>query len=786
MMDFEPQFSDTNPKAGVVGQPLSRVDGRAKVTGAAKYSAEYNHLPGLVHAVIKTSDVAKGRITNIDTSAAQREPGVLAILTHQNMPKPAVTAETPEGKQAIGPSVQMSFLPLTSDQVHYAAQPVAVVVADTLEHAQQAAAKLQVTIAPEKPIASYLNPEAKRFNPSKAPGGDAEGTEHRGRAAEAFAAAPVQLTATYTHATNHHSPMEPGATIAHWEAADRLTVYDATQGVAWQQRALSGYLGLPQDQVRVITKYLGGGFGCKGPIWPHTVLTALTAKAVGRPVKLVLTRPQMFTSMGHREDQEQTLRLGATREGKLLALVHDKTSTTSPWDDYAETNSKITSMLYACPAFSATTQLARADVMTSSWMRAPGEAPGSFALESSMDDLAYQLGIDPIQLRLLNHADKDPSSGKAWSSKSLKQCYARGAELFGWSKRNPKNGVTRDGKHLVGWGMATASYPVHSAQGNARTRLYADGHAVVQVGATDLGTGTYTVITQVAAEALGLSPDKVRFELGDTVLPTTIISGGSMAAGTVSSSVYLAAQDVWQKLIKVAVMDAKSPLYRAKPTDVEVVKGRMQLKATPAKGEDFAALMKRADMADVEGSGQGRYGAGYESAQATLNASKSDDAGGKDDAGHHAMHSFGAHFCEVRVDPELGTVRVTRWVSVVAGGRILNSKTARSQILGGAVMGIGAALMEGAVRDPNLARYTNPNLADYHIPVNADIPAMTVEFIDEKDPYINAMGVKGIGEISIVGTAAAVGNAIFHATGRRLRSVPITPAKMLEAMRQPV
>jgi xanthine dehydrogenase YagR molybdenum-binding subunit len=781
-MDSEPTFSQTNPQAVAVGQPLSRVDGRAKVTGAAKYSAEYNNLPGLVHAVLKTSDVAKGRITGIDTSVAQRAPGVLAILTHQNLPKPALTAESEAGKKAIGPSVQMSFLPLQSDQVFYAGQPVAIVVADTLEHAQHAATKLRVAIAQETPVASYQDPKTQLFNPGGKPDADAEGTKSRGKAAAAFAAAPVQLTATYTHATNHHNPMEPGATIAHWEAADRLTIYDTAQGVSWQQRAVAAYMGLPTDQVRVITKYLGGGFGCKGPIWPHTVLTALTAKAVGRPVKLVLTRPQMFTSMGHREDQEQTLRLGATKEGKLLAMLHEKHSTTSQWDNYAESNSKIIGMLYACPAFEATTKLARANVITPSWMRAPGEAPGSFAIECALDDLAAQLGLDPLEIRLRNYADKDPSTGQPWSSKGLKQCYQRGAELFGWSKRNPKNGATRDGKTLVGWGMATASYPVHSSQGNARVRLYADGHAVVQVGATDLGTGTYTIGTQVAADALGIAPDKVRFELGDTMLPTTNISGGSMGAGTFSSSIYVAAQSVWQQLTKLAVQDAKSPLFRAKPADVEVVKGRLQLKANPSKGEGFADLMKRADILDLEGSGQGKYGAGYESGLAA-GAAKSDDAG-KEATGQHAMHSFGAHFCEVHVDPDLGTVRVTRWVSVVAGGRILNSKTARSQIMGGGIMGIGAALMEQAVRDPNLARYTNANLADYHVPVNADIPDMTVEFIDEKDSYVNAMGVKGIGEISIVGTAAAVGNAIFHATGRRLRDLPMTPNKVLAAMNQ--
>ncbi|RZK45809.1 MAG: xanthine dehydrogenase family protein molybdopterin-binding subunit, partial [Hymenobacter sp.] len=354
--------------------------------------------------------------------------------------------------------------------------------------------------------------------------------------------------------------LEPGATTAHWEAPDRLTVYDTTQGVSETQKTLAAMLGLAQDQVRVITKYLGGGFGCKAWVWPHVALAPLAARAVGRPVKLVLTRAQQFTGMGFREEQAQTLRLGATREGKLLALVHEKTSTTSPWEDWAETNGRIINMLYDSPTFEGTYRMAHANVMTPTSTRAPGDMPGSFAIECSLDDLAAQLNLDPIQLRLLNYAEQDPTNGHPWSSKSLKECYARGAELFGWSKRNPKNGQTRDGKMLVGYGMASASYPVHNSQGNARVRLYADGHAVVQAGATDLGTGTYTIITQVAADSLGLPMENVRFELGDTVLPTTQWSGGSTAAGRVSSSVYLAAQEVWQKLIKVAVMDKKSPL----------------------------------------------------------------------------------------------------------------------------------------------------------------------------------------------------------------------------------
>ncbi len=768
----EPAFFETTAGPGVVGQPLNRVDGRDKVMGRARYSAEYP-LPGLTYGVLKTSDIAKGRVQRIDTSAAAKAPGVLAIYTHLNLPKLAKTPNDPESKKAIG--APMGFLPLTSDVVYYAGQPVALVVADTLERATHAATLLRVTYAAEQPIATYTDPRAQLFNPEKIQDGKTDGYTRRGDARAALASAPVQLKAVYTHAINHHNPMEPGATTAVWDAPDRLTVYESTQGVTRTQKALAAMLGLPQDQVRVVTKYLGGGFGCKGSCWPHTVLTALAARGVGRPVKLVLTRRQQFTSMGHREDQAQTLLLGASKEGKLLALIHEKTSTTSPWDNYAEANSKIVNMLYDCPTFESHYQLARGNVMTSTFTRAPGEAPGSFAIECLMDDLAHQLGLDPIAVRLLNYAEKDPSNGHAWSSKSLRQCYARGAELFGWSKRNPKAGATRNGRLLVGMGMATASYPVHNSQGMARVRLYADGHAVVQSGATDLGTGTYTVITQVAADSLGLPPDKIRFELGDTRLPTAPNSGGSVAAGTVSSSVYVAAQDVWQRLTKLAIQDKKSPLFNARPEDVTVEKGRLQLTKNPAKGEDFRALMKRAGLDDIEGSGQGKYGAGYETGRAPGPA----DSGHVEGAAQHSMHSFGAHFCEVQVDPDLGTVRVTRWVSVHAAGRILNAKTARSQIIGGSVFGIGAALMEATARDPHYARYVNADLADYHVPVNADIPAMTVEFIDEHDPYINAMGVKGIGEIAVVGVAAAVANAVFHATGKRVRDLPITPDKIL-------
>ena len=771
-MESEPQFFDQ--PGGYVGKPLVRVEGREKVTGKAKYSAEFP-LPGLTYGVLATSTIAKGKIQSIETSAAMREPGVIAVLTHQNLPKLAKTPNDPQGKKDIG--APMGFLPMTGDEIFYAAQPVALVVADTIEHATHAARLVKVTYQKGDPIANFKQPKAELFDPQKVQDGKQDGHTKRGDAKAAFASSAIQLTATYNHPVYNHNPMEPGSTTAHWEAPDRLTIYESTQGVTRTQSAVAAMTGMPREQIRVITKYLGGGFGCKGATWPHTILTVQAAKAVGRPVKLALTREQMFTSMGHREDQEQIMQLGATADGKLTSLVHTKKSTTSPWDNYAEPNSKIVDLLYASPSFESSYELARANVMTSTFMRAPGEAPGSFAIECSMDDLAYRVGVDPIEIRLRNYADHDYGTGQQWSSKSLKQCYARGAELFGWSKRNPKAGATRDGRYLVGMGMASASYPVHNSSGTARARLYADGHAVVQAGATDLGTGTYTVMTQVAADSLGLPIEKVRFELGDTQLPTAPNSGGSVAAGTVSSSIFLACQDVWQKLIKAAVIDKKSPLYRAKPEDVTVEKGRLFLKKDPKKGEAFGELMKRGDMTDIEGMAQGKYGSGYEDAAAAKNA----DPTKKDQAGQHSMHSFGAHFCEVRVDMDLGTIRVSKWVSVIGAGRILNAQTARSQIIGGAIFGIGSALMEETFRDPNFSRYTNADLAGYHVPVNADIPDMTVEFVEEHDPYINAMGVKGIGEIAMVGVAAAVANAVYHATGKRLRDLPLTPDKVLMA-----
>jgi xanthine dehydrogenase YagR molybdenum-binding subunit len=754
-----------------MGQPVDRVDGRLKVTGAARYSAEMP-VRGLAYAVLATSPIAKGRIQGLQLKAAQGAPGVLAVLTHENLPK---LARQPK---AFSPGPDngfpgMSFAPLQGPEIHYGGQPVAVVVAETLEQAEHAVGLLEVSYAEQKPAAF---PTATAYEPKSLMWG-IPGVLRRGTPQEALASSPVRVEATYTHEANHHVPMEPSATVAVWEG-EQLTLYDATQGVASTQGTVASLLGIPRDNIRVVTHFLGGGFGCKGATWPHTFLCAATAKAVGRPVKLVLSRRQTFTSHGHREQQVQKLALGATREGKLTALVHEKAAPVSPFDEYVEPNGMVLQMFYAVPNLETRYRLSRTNFMTPTFMRAPGEAPGMFALESSMDELAYALGLDPLELRLRNHADVDPSTGQAFSSKSLKQCYARGAELFGWSKRNPKPRSTRDGRYLVGVGMASATYPVHANQGRARARLFSDGRVRVQCSATDLGTGTYTIATQVAAQTLGLPVDKVRFELGDTLQPTGPMSGGSVTAGTVGSSVYMACKALLANVIALAVKDARSPLSGASPEEVDVKDGRLFLRGKPDKGETYAALLGRNRREDLEAFGEGQYGGAY-TPQEAHPESRDPQAAKQAGLVKYSMHSFGAHFCEVRVDEELGQVRIARWVGVFGAGRILNAKTAMSQMRGGAVYGIGSALHESTHADPRYARWVNTNLADYHVPSHADIPEMTIEFVPEEDPHINVLGVKGVGELGMVGVAAAVANAVFHATGKRIRDLPITPDKLL-------
>jgi len=627
------------PSNGVVGKPLNRVDGYLKVTGGARYSAEFP-VAKLVHAVTIQSTIAKGKIAQIDTRAAEQVPGVLIVMTHLNAPK--VDGEAGGERK----------LPLLQDNlVRYSSQHIGVVVADTFEQAMQAAALVKVRYDEEQPALNLKENLDKEYVPEgKIPRNEPTDSAH-GSVAQGLAAATLKVEQTYTTPVENHNPMEPHATTAVWQG-DRLLLYDATQGVFGVKNKVAAVLGIPPENVRTIADFVGGGFGCKGSVWAHVVLAAMAARQVNRPVKLVLGRIQMFGPVGFRPQTIQQVALGATREGKLTALRHAGTSLTSTFDEFMEPVAKTARMIYACPNIETSHRLVRLNVGTPTYMRAPGEASGSFALESAMDELADALKIDPIELRLRNYALVDPDKGLPWSSKSLKECYKLGAERFGWHKRNPTPRSMRDGNTLIGWGMATATYPTNRSPASASAQIMADGTAVVRSGSQDIGTGTYTVMMQVAADALGLPADQVRFELGDTEMPPTPVSGGSQTAASVGSAVHLAGTEARSKLLQLALADQSSPLYGANAQDVIAQDGSLFLKDKSSKTETYGAILSRHGLKMIEARVDAKPGEEKEK---------------------YSMHSFGAQFAEVRVNPDSGEVRVSRWVGTFGVGRLLTA-----------------------------------------------------------------------------------------------------------------
>ena len=739
-----------NQSKGVVGQPLNRVDGRLKVTGGARYAAEFP-LENMAHAVLIGSAIANGRIKSFDSSAAEKVPGVLHIMTHENAPKLRPVVTNPAEGDAAGRRV-----PLQSPVVYYSGQYIAVVVAGTLEQAQYAARLVRVTYDEQPPAADMNRERGKAVVPKQKVAGKPADTV-RGDIQAGLAAAEVRVEEIYRTPTEHHNPMEPHATIAAWEG-DRLTVYDATQYTYGVRHALATTFGIPEENVRVICKFTGGAFGCKGTVWSHVPLAAAAARAARRPVKLVTTRQQMFSNMGHRAETEQHLTLGATRDGRLTAIVHEGISHNSTFDEFVEPFTKPTQMMYACPNFRASQRLVPLNVGTPSYMRAPGETSGMFALESALDELAYKLNMDPVQLRLVNHADTDPDTKLPWSTKLLKESYRIGAERFGWARRKPEPRSMRDGRFLVGMGVATAVYPVNHFPSSARVRIQQDGSAIAESSTHDLGTGTYTVLTQIAAETLGLPAERVQVIIGDTNLPKAMVSGGSSTVMSVGSSIQGASRAALAKLLELARADRRSPLYGATADKIISQGGRLSLAGETSKGETYAAVLSRAGMKEVEGSFDTQF---------------------NDKEKKYSSHSFGAQFAEVRVDPDFGEVRVTRFTGVFDIGRVMNMKTGRSQMQGGIVMGLGMALMEETVLETNFGRIVNQDLAEYHVPVNADVPPIDVYLIDNFDPHASPIGAKGAGEIGIVGAAAAIANAVYHATGVRVRELPITADKLL-------
>ncbi|HEV7843026.1 MAG TPA: xanthine dehydrogenase family protein molybdopterin-binding subunit, partial [Pyrinomonadaceae bacterium] len=619
------------------------------------------------------------------------------------------------------------------------------------------AAELVRVTYDEQPPATDIERERGKAQPPKGKVAGKPADSTRGNPDAGLTAAAVRVDEIYRTPTEHHNPMEPHATTAVWDG-DKLTVYDATQYTYGVRHAMAVTFGIPEENVRVICKFTGGGFGGKGTVWAHVPLAAAAARQVKRPVRLATTRQQMFSNMGHRAETEQRVALGARSDGKLTAIIHEGISHTSVYDEYVEPFSKATHMMYACDNFRASQRLVPINVGTPTYMRAPGETSGMFALESALDELAYKLNIDPVQLRIINHADTDPDEKLPWSTKLLKESYKKGAEVFGWARRKPQPASMRDGRYLVGMGMATAVYPVNHFPSSARVRIQQDGTAIAESSTHDLGTGAYTVLTQVAADTLGLPVERVRVDIGDTNLPKAFVTGGSTTTMSVGSAIQGAARAAITKLKEMTREDKRSPLYGATADQVVVKDGRLSLTDNPAKGETYKEILTRAGMKEIEGN----FDMQFNDKQKT-----------------HSSHSFGAQFAEVRVDPDFGEVRVTRFAGVFDIGRVMNMKLAESQMRGGIVMGIGMALMEETVLDKNLGRIVNRDLAEYHVPVNADVPPIDVVLLENFDEYASPIGAKGAGEIGIVGAAAAIANAVYHATGVRVRDLPITPDKLM-------
>lgn len=734
-----------------IGKEMSRVDGVAKVTGKAKYAAEFK-VPNLAYGFIVLGSVAKGTIKTIDTREAERAPGVIRVFTHLNAPKLGPKASTEYAPPRNAREQDKSFRALQSDRIYFNAQPVALVVAETYEQARYAARLVKATYNAEQHTTDTEAVRTRARVPTQGPP-----PRPRGNPEEAMKNAPVKVEAEYRIPIEHHNPMEPHAAIAVWDG-DRLTIFDKTQEVYGVRRHLASSFNVPEDNVQVISPYVGGAFGSSLRPNYYPSLTAMAARELKRPVKVVYTRTQMFTGHGHRPYTIQKIALGAEASGKLTAMIHEAVHNTSSFEEFNDNTTGFTRQVYACPNLYAPTKITDTDLNTPTWMRAPGAVSGMFALECAMDELAYALKVDPLELRLINYAEVDPESGKPFSSKALKECYRLGAEKFGWKQRKMEPRSMRDGRLLVGWGTATGVWGAFQSPASAKITFRADGSAHVTSATSDIGPGTYTVVTMIAAEYLGLTPERVQFELGDTKFPRAPAQGGSQTTASVGSAVHGAALAVTARLFALANQDANSPLKGAVASDVEMLDGRLRLKSDPSKFVQIAEVMSRNNLTEIT---------------ETFESKPSEERH------KYATLAHGAQFVEVKVDPDLGQVRVTRAIEVTACGKIINPKASHSQEIGGVVWGIGMALTEATEIDHRYGRIMNPNLQHYHVPVNADVHEVETLFVEEDDQIVNPLGVKGMGELGMVGIPAAIANAVFHATGKRIRELPITPDKLL-------
>ncbi|MDB5392821.1 MAG: aldehyde oxidase and xanthine dehydrogenase molybdopterin binding protein [Rhodospirillales bacterium] len=733
-----------------IGQPLTRRDGVLKVTGAARFAAD-NHPPGMLYAVLAVSSIARGRVTFLDLQAAKAHPGVVEVMTPANKP---LLAEDPDAKT--NPFIFRLDV-LQNDHVRYANQPIAVVIAETLEAATEGATLLFPRYETEA-VRIGLEAGESFIPPGVGIGNPAE--THQGDVEAGLAVASRRIDATYETAAQYHNAMEPHAIVAAWDG-DSLSIDMPSQGLAMALGRVAGLFGIPPESIHIRSPFLGGGFGSKGLISGPQVLGIMAARLVGRPVKLVLRREQMFGPVGHRAPTRQTVRMGSDSDGALTAIDHHTKTASSTFDDFFEPASDISHTLYASPAISTSHEAVRLDTGTPLFMRAPGEATGSIALESAIDEMAEACGMDPLAFRLKNYAEVEPISGKPFSSKALRDCYAQGAERFGWARRPLASRQMRDDAGLlVGWGMGTATFPALMFQGQARAVVRNDGTGIVETGAHDMGQGASTALAQIAADGLGLDLDQVEFRSGTSDLPDAGIAGGSSHTATAGMAIHSAGADVIARLADLATGDERSPLFGAGNAGVIARRGRLFRRDDESRSESYAEILARAGLAEIEGRGNS---AADPAAQSS-----------------YAMHAHGAVFAEVKIDPELGQIRATRLVGAFAAGRVINPRLVRSQYYGGMIWGISFALHEHAVMDPRSGRPMNPNLGEYHVPVNADVPSLEAILVEEHDSYVNALGIKGVGEIGITGTAGAVANAVWHATGIRIRQFPITLDRLIE------
>ncbi|WP_087000248.1 xanthine dehydrogenase family protein molybdopterin-binding subunit [Rhizobium sullae] len=749
---------------GVLGGRLSRMDGPTKITGKAVYAIE-NQVDDVVHGVTIQSTVAAGTITSMDISAAEAAPGVLLVLTPDNIMQ-LKSATTWAGT----PGPEGPYLALTKE-ITFSGQHVAAVIAETLEQATAAAALIDVSYDEKPAIFGFDDPRAGdgiAVEQMTIEWGDAEG---------ALAEAPVRIEHEYKTPREYNVPIEPHGLIAKWDG-DVLTLWEPSQWVDGMARSYAEWFGLPFENVRIISPYIGGGFGSKALSLPHAALAIMAAKKLGRPVKLAVTRPQTFTAFGGRPATRQTLALGATKQGRLLSIVQRGANETAMTGVALEPLGAVTSIMYDVPNFSSKQNIIPVNTVLPGALRAPGENPSAWGLESAIDELAYAVGVDPVEIRLLNYAERDPHAKIPWSTRQLREAFAAGGEAFGWPKRSPEPRSMRDGKQLIGWGVAAGTYPVRRTPGEALVRILADGTAEVASSGIDMGQGTYTILAQTAAEVLGIPVEQVRVKLGDSALPRAPVAGGSQLANLMTGAVHKAALAARDELIGLALNDPNSPFRDAQANTLTISEGRI----LPPRGEgdgvaiiDFMRQIGREKVETLRDTlpedkreGKDRY-----DNFTTMMTMKAPTEGG------YSLHSWCAHFVEVRVDEDFGTVRVSRMVSALDSGRLYNPKLAESQWRGGIIMGIGQALLEEGIVDERYARVINNNLADYLVPTNSDVPDLEVISVGIPDHHASVLGGKAVGELPIVGVAPAIANAVFHATGKRIRELPITLEKLI-------